>query len=87
MEEAYSKELAGKTLTLEPKTAGKKSLVHRVEDAFDKAKLGTFNKGRVAKRIMTELSKSDLAAVDKDTVASFRKVIDAVNQVVAKWKQ
>lgn len=87
VEEAYSKELAGKTLTLEPKTAGKKSLVHRVEDAFDRAKLGTFNKGRIAKRIMTELGKSDLAAVDKDTVASFRKVIDAVNQVVTKWKQ
>lgn len=86
VEEAYSKELAGKTLTLEPKTAGKKSLVHRVEDAFDKAKLGTFNKGRIAKRIMTELGKSDLAAVDKDTVASFRKVIDAVNRVVANWK-
>ncbi len=86
VEEAYSKELAGKTLSLEQKTAGTKSLVHRVEDAFGKARLGTFNKGRVAKRIMTELGKSDLTAVDKDTVASFRKLIDAVNQVVTKWK-
>jgi predicted ATP-dependent endonuclease of OLD family len=87
VEEAYTKELAGKPLTLESKTAGKKSLVHRVEDAFEKAKLGNFNKGRIAKRIMTDLGKADLASLDKETVASFRKVIDAVNQVIAKWKQ
>ena len=86
VEEAYAKELSGKSLTLEPKTSGIKSLVHRVEDAFGKANLGPFNKGRIAKRIMAELGKSDLAAVDKDTVTSFRKVIDVVNQVVVKWK-
>jgi len=84
---AYAKELGGKSLTLDPKTAGKRSLVHRVEDAFEKKKLGGFNKGRVAKRIMTELGKADLASLDKETVASFRKVIDAVNQVITKWKQ
>jgi predicted ATP-dependent endonuclease of OLD family len=84
---AYTKELGGKSLALDPKTAGKRSLVHRVEDAFEKKKLGNFNKGRVAKRIMTELGKADLASLDKDTVASFRKVIDTVNQIVAKWKQ
>jgi predicted ATP-dependent endonuclease of OLD family len=87
VEEAYSKELGGKSLTLEPKTSGKKTLAHRVEDAFKKAKMGDFNKGRVAKRIMAELGKADLASVDKDTVASLRKVIDAINAVVVKWKR
>lgn len=84
---AYAKELGGKSLALDPKTAGKRALVYRVEDAFEKKKLGCFNKGRVAKRIMTELGKADLASLDTETVASFRKVIDAVNQVVTKWKQ
>jgi len=87
VEEAYSNELGGKSVALEPKTAGKKALVHRVEDAFKKSKMGDFNKGRVAKRIMAELGKTDLASVDKDTVASFRKVIDAINAVVANWKK
>ena len=87
VEEAYSKELAGRSITLEPKTTGKQSLVQRVEDAFEKANLGIFNKGRVAKRIMADLGKRDLSALDKETIALFRKVIDAVNGVVAKWKQ
>ncbi|MEC9486889.1 MAG: hypothetical protein UMU76_05260, partial [Prosthecochloris sp.] len=87
VEDAYTKELAGKSLALDPKTTGKRSLVHRIEDAFEKMKLGSFNKGRVAKRIMTELGKADLASLEKDTVDSFRRVIDVINQVVAKWKQ
>ncbi len=85
--ETYSKELAGKPITLQTETAQTKSLVHRVEDAFRREKLGHFNKGRVAKRIMTDLGKSGLSAVYEDTVSSFRKVINAVNAVVAKWKQ
>lgn len=87
VQEAYSKELGSNPLTLDPKTAGKKSLVHRVEDAFEKAKVHAFNKGRVAKRIMAELGKTGLSSVDKETVESFRKVIQAVNGVVAKWKK
>lgn len=84
--ECYAKELAGKSLALDAKTAGKKTIVERVEDAFAKSGLPEFNKGRVAKRIMTELAKKDLASVDKDTVAKFRKVIDAINQLVSGWK-
>lgn len=84
--ESYAKELAGKSLALDAKTAGKKTIVERVEDAFAKSGLPEFNKGRVAKRIMTELAKKDLASVDKDTVAKFRIVIDAINQLVATWK-
>lgn len=87
VQEAYSKELGGNPVTLDPNTAGKKSLVHRVEDAFEKANMQAFNKGRVAKRIMAEFGKTGLSSVDKETVESFRKVIQAVNGVVAKWKK
>lgn len=84
--EAYSKELAGKPLTLDTKAAGKKTIVDRVDDAFSKAELGEYNKGRVAKRIMSDLGKKTLAEVDADTAAKFRKIIDAINAVAATWK-
>jgi hypothetical protein len=84
--EAYAKELEKKPLALNAKTAGKKIIVDRVGDAFAERGLGEFNKGRVAKRIMTDLGKKQLAAIDSDTVAKFRKVIDAINVVVASWK-
>ncbi len=84
--ESYSKELAGKPLTLDTKTTGKKTIVDRVDDAFSKAGLGEYNKGRVAKRIMSDLGKKKLTEVDADTIAKFRKIIDAVNAVAADWK-
>ena len=46
-----------------------------------------FNKGRVSKRIMTELAKKNLSSIDADTVAKFPKVIDAINDIVASWKK
>ena len=84
--ECYAKELSGKPLVLDAKTAGKKAIVARIEEAFSKLSLPEFNKGRVAKRIMADLGKKDLASIDKDTVAKFRKVIDAINQLVIDWK-
>jgi predicted ATP-dependent endonuclease of OLD family len=84
--EAYAKELEKKPLVLNVKTAGKKSVVARVEDAFADRGLGDYNKGRVAKRIMTELGKVKLEDCDAETVGKFRKVIDAINAVVAGWK-
>ena len=84
--EAYSKEFAGKPLALNPKTAGKKSVVDRIGEAFAECSLGEYNKGRVSKRIMTDLGKQKLSAIDPDTVAKFRKVIDAINKVAASWK-
>lgn len=84
--EAYAKELAKKPLTLDAKTVGKKSIVERVEDAFGERGLGEYNKGRVSKRIMTDLGKKQLGECDADTVGKFRKVIDAINAVVASWK-
>lgn len=83
--EAYAKEVEKETLTLNPKTAGKKSIVDRVQDAFGERGLGEYNKGRVAKRIMTDLGKSELAAIDPETISKFRKVIDAINGVAASW--
>jgi predicted ATPase len=84
---AYSKELAGTTLGLDPKTAGKKTLVERVEDGFAAQALGAFNKGRVAKRIITDLSKKNLSSLDATMVSNFRKLIDAVNAVVGDLKK
>lgn len=84
--EAYAKELGGKPLTVDAKTAGKKTIVDRVEDAFSKAGIGEYNKGRVAKRIMSTLGKKKLAEVDADTAAKFRRIVDAINAVVATWK-
>jgi len=84
--EAYAKELGAKPLVLNSKTAGKKSVVDRIGDAFAERSLGEYNKGRVSKRIMTDLGKKDLAAIDVDTAEKFRKVIDAINKVAASWK-
>lgn len=84
--EAYAKEFNKKALILNSKTVGKKSVVDRVEDAFAERGLGDYNKGRVSKRIMTDLGKKELAEVDADTAAKFRKVIDAINTVAASWR-
>lgn len=84
--ECYSKELKGKPINLDAKTAGKKTFVDRVEDAFKKLGLADFNKGRVAKKIMTDLAKKNLASLDKEVVAKFRLVIDAINNIVTGWK-
>ena len=44
-------------------------------------------KGRIANQIMTQLGQPGFTSVDKGTVTSFRKVIDAINTVVDKWHQ
>jgi hypothetical protein len=85
--ETFVKELSGKTLSLDPKTAGKKTIVDRVQDAFTALNFGDFNKGRVSKRITLELAKKDLRTLDTDTAAKFRKVIDGINSLVTNWKK
>jgi len=78
VQECYSSALSGQKIALDPHTAGKKTLVGRVEDAL--SLLGIrFNKGRVAKLIMAELAKKSLSEIDAETVGKFRKVIDAIN--------
>lgn len=65
---------------LDKNTAGKKTIVSRVEDALAAHGL-SFNKGRVAKRIIAELGKKTLSDLDASTVSNFRKVIDAINNL------
>jgi predicted ATP-dependent endonuclease of OLD family len=84
--EAYSKELKKKPLTLDANTAGNKIIVDRVQDAFNNLKLGKFNKGRVAKKIMASLGKMAIADINPETSKKFRKVIDAINDIVHRWK-
>lgn len=85
--EAYARELAGRRILLDPKTAGKKTIIERVQDGFSTLGFGKFSKARVSKRIISELAKKNLGAVDADTVAKFRKLIDAINAIVATWKK
>jgi predicted ATPase len=83
--QAYAKELAGTNLVIDPRTAGRRSIVERVESAFESRGLGVYNKGRVAKRIMSEIGRVSLSAIDASTAAKFRKLIDAINAVSSKW--
>ena len=86
VEGAYSKELGGRMLTLDSHTAGKKAICDRISDAFALLGIGEYNKRRVAKKIMTALAKKQLDELDSDSVAKFRKLIDAINSVVGAWK-
>jgi hypothetical protein len=82
---AYAKELGGKSLSL---AAGdQRSIVERIEDALKATGVSNYNKGRVAKRIMEELSKKKLTDLSPATVSRFIKVIAAINSIVAEWKK
>lgn len=81
---AYKKELDGKAVKLSPKASG--SIVGRL-DMFFESKAIPFNKGRVAKRIMQDLSAKSLKDLEPTTVDSFRKAIAAINAVNDKWDQ
>jgi predicted ATP-dependent endonuclease of OLD family len=82
---AYEKELGGQALTLSADT--NRPIVVRVEEALKAKGIGSFNKGRVAKRIMADLAKKKLADLPKETVSSFQKLIEAINSNVAAWKK
>lgn len=82
---AYAKELAGQPLALP--AGDTRSIVERIEDGLKAAGVGSFNKGRVAKRIMDELPKKKLADLPSDTVDKFTKVIAAINSIVAEWRK
>lgn len=79
---AYSKELDGKPIKLPAKPPG--SIVNRLESYFATKQL-SYNKGRVAKRIMKDLATQSLSDLPPVTVESFRKTIKAVVDTVAKW--
>jgi hypothetical protein len=79
---AYAKELGGKAIKLPAKPEG--SIVDRLALHFEGQGL-TFNKGRVAKRIMKDLATKQAKDLPVETLDGFRKAIAAVNAVVARW--
>jgi predicted ATP-dependent endonuclease of OLD family len=82
---AYQKELRDKPLTLTP--GDKRPIVERIEDALKATGIASFNKGRVAKRIMEDLPQKKLTDLSKATVENFKKVIAAINGCVVDWKK
>lgn len=82
--EAYKKELGGKALKVP--AAAKKSIVERIETALRKEGIETFNKGRVAKRIMKDWNGKNLSDLPKETVERFGRVLEAINDLVGSWR-
>jgi hypothetical protein len=81
---AYSKELQGKAVKLPAKPVG--SIVDRLTSRFEASGVA-FNKGRVAKRIMTDLATKKASDLSAPSVEAFGKVIAAVNEIVARWSK
>jgi hypothetical protein len=81
---AYAKELGGKKLKdlVRPDVA----IVAAIEDGLKQVGVETFNKGRVAKLIMSDLAGKELAALGAETAKKFSLVINAINAILAKWK-
>lgn len=82
---AYRKELGGQPLAISADKA--RAIVDRVEEALKTKGVDKFNKGRVAKRIMDELPRKKLTDLTPGTVEKFKKIIAAINGVVADWKK
>jgi len=82
---AYAKELGGKKLTLAAQPG--LSLVERVGAALKQAGIPEFNKGRVAKRIIDDLAKKKIGDLPTTTIDRFKKVMAAVNAIVADWRK
>ena len=64
-----------------------KTIVDRVAEALKKEKVKKFNKGRVAKMILRDITSKSLSDFDDSTVDSFRKVISAINEIYMKWTE
>lgn len=79
---AYAKELSSKQIKL---AAGNGSIVDQLTKYFEPTGV-KFNKGRVAKVIMKDLATQKFDDLSASTKESFKKVIDAVNQIVARWQ-
>lgn len=82
---AYGKELGEKRLKdlVTPSVA----IVAAIEQALKQSGIETFNKGRVAKLIMTDLAGKSLPALGADTEMKFTKVVQAVNAIMKKWRE
>ena len=82
---AYSKELNQKKLKVP--SDPNQPIVDRVDTALKKLGIENFNKGRVGKLIMMDLSKKKLADISGGAQEKIKKVIAAINKMVAGWKQ
>ena len=83
-QESYKNELGKKKLTLPPQD--ERTIVQRVEAVLKTKGIETFNKGRVAKRIMKDLAGKSLEDLPTETIDNFAKVIAEANRLVAKWR-
>jgi predicted ATP-dependent endonuclease of OLD family len=81
---AYCLELGNKNLGIGKEN--NKPIVVRVEEALKAQGIDFFNKGRVAKRIMQDLSKKKLSDLPNDTIDNFSKTIVAINKIIKEWK-
>ena len=88
---AYDKELEGKPLTVEKIKANGKDqpqLVRRIESALKSRSMKsdsegwTFDKGRVAKLLMTELPKQSLADIPDEMVEDFEQLFKSINEAM-----
>ena len=81
---AYAKELGGKNLKdlVKPGVA----IAAAIEEALKQIGVETFNKGGVAKLIMSDLAGKYLENLGADTEKKFSRVIEAFNAIMAKWR-
>jgi len=59
---------------------------YAIEEGLKQVGVETFNKGRVAKLIMSDLAGKKLAELGADTEKKFVRVVEAVNTIMSKWK-
>ena len=85
--DAYQMELEDSPIALDEVGAGGQ-LVQRVERAFVARGMPlnsegkAFNKGRVAKRMLTELPKTSLKKLPKEMVGNFSRLFDGINKAM-----
>ena len=81
---AYEKELNGKTLKtmVTPGVA----IVPAIEQYLKQNGVAQFNKGRVAKLIMSDLAGKSLIDLGDDTEKKFSRVIGAANAIMLQWR-
>ena len=81
---AYAKELGGKKAKdlVKPGIA----IVAALQEGLKQVGIETFNKGRIAKLIMSDLAAKNLVDLGAETENKFSQVIEAVNAIMAKWR-
>ncbi len=85
--DAYERELEGSPIAAE-EIGGSGPIVRRVEEAFRARGMvrnsegKAFNKGRAARRMLSELPKTGLAELPEETVENFRKLFMAINKAM-----